>query len=465
MDARYWDPGVDLLCTRHASSGHVVYFVESFLSLDTVMNSPAQMKNVGRRALLTSLAISPLVGVHSASSRPRARERLRLAAIGVGNRGANNIYPMETEQLVAIADVDATYLEAMKLRHPEARAMVDYRELLELPDLDGIIISTPDHHHALAAYHALERGLHVYCEKPLAHNILEVRTLRTLAQRRCADQACVAVMGNQHHDAPGYRAVSEIVSSGRIGEVREIHAWTSKPLWPQGHRRREPMEQPDRLDWNLWLGAAAETPFHRHCHPFHWRGWWDYGTGALGDMGPHLLDPVFRAFGLKLPSSVHWVAGEATDLSPPTSSKLRFDFRRPGGEKLTIHWYDGLYRPAPELANVRTLPGNGVLLVGEEARLFIPQLGKPPLIIRDSGNEPVRVSTEKEPSHQEKFIAACHDRGPVVSPFAYAADLTESCLWGNLAIRRRGEVSPTEAAAESEGGRAYRQGWKVPSPP
>jgi len=425
------------------------------------VNSTRSIYGIPRRSLLASLALTPLVGVHSATGTNLGKP-LRIGAIGVGHRGANNIYPMETERIVAIADVDAKHLDAMKTRHPAAQTFVDYRKLLEFPELDAVIISAPNHHHALAASMAIKRGLHVYCEKPLAHNVDEVRLLRNMA----AKHQGVAVMGNQHHDRPGYRAVRDIVKRGDLGDVREVHAWTAKPLWPQGHMQYEAEERPEQLDWDLWLGAAASRPFHKHCHPYHWRGWWEYGGGALGDMGPHLLDPIFRAFELKLPTKIERVQGEATVLSPPMASQLRFHFQRPDDKPLVVHWYDGTFRPDPKLANVRRLPAHGALIMGSEAVLFVPQLGKKPLLIKDGKSRQVRVETRiDEKEHQEKFVEACHGRGDTFSSFAYAADLSETCLLGNVALRLRRTIERDATSgkfsdeAEQAMGRVYRDGW------
>jgi predicted dehydrogenase len=425
--------------------------------------SQSQNNGVVSRRFALAAAIAPLVGVHQATARHAGR-KLRIGAIGVGNRGANNIYDMETEEIVALADVDSQYLAKMKFRHPRARVFQDYRELLQIDELDAVIVSTPDHHHALAVCTALARGLDVYCEKPLAHNVAEVRLLRDLASRHTG----VAVMGNQHHDSLGYRAVRRVIQSGEIGDVREIHVWTAKPLWPQGHLTFQQQKPPEQLNWDLWLGPAAEKPFHDRLHPYLWRGWWEYGTGALGDMGPHLLDPIFRTLRLPLPQRVEYISGTATELSPPVSSRLRFHFSRVDEDAIVIDWYDGANRPVPEIAGVSRLPGHGALVVGDRATLFIPQLGKRPLMLVDAKSTPVELSPTSPQSSQRMFVEACHGRVPQLSPFSYGADLTETCLLGNVAIQLQKTIERDKVTGkfpedvEAALGRKYREGWELP---
>ncbi|MCO6455246.1 MAG: Gfo/Idh/MocA family oxidoreductase [Pirellulaceae bacterium] len=397
-------------------------------------------------------------------------DRLHLAAIGVGNRGSVNLAELRSENVVALCDVDQQQLDQQHQRYPQAAVYRDFRRLLERRDLDAVVISTPDHTHFHPAWAALQLGLHVYCEKPLAHSIWEVRQLAEAARR-----AGVATqMGNQHHASSGYARVVDWVRSGRLGTIREVHSWTDRPLWPQGvDRPVEVLPVPDHLDWDLWLGPAPERPYHSIYHPIRWRGWWDFGGGALADMGPHLLDPAYWALELALPERIEARSDPVHDETLPESSQVTFEFaasgRRPA---VRVHWYDGGRKPAREVTGTDDPPANGTLLVGTEARLFAPELGGRPLVIPLAGKERPEsppASVPVSPGHHAEWLRACKGGPAAGSEFSYAARLTETCLLGNIAIRtgqtltwladsmRFADCRQADALLRRE----YREGWRA----
>ncbi len=445
----------------------------------TELNRPAQ---VNRRRWLRQSVAATAVTVQAGfwtetQSAPSTSplQRIRLAAIGVGNRGASNLASFSAEEIVALCDVDQELLAPMKARFPAARIFADLREALELNDLDAAVISTPDHTHFLAATLAMRRGLHVYCEKPLAHSVWEVRQLaRTARQHQVVTQ-----MGNHHHASDGYRRAAEIVQSGAIGDVAEVHAWTNRPIWPQGTPRpADAQPVPAYLDWDLWLGPAPHRAYHEIYHPRGWRGWRDFGCGTLGDMGPHLLDPVFWA--LKLVAPTH-VSAAGTPCGPdtfPASSTVRFTFpERDSRPAVRLVWYDGQRQPPPDIAGTDRLPGNGVLFLGERARLFAPDYGGSPIVIPNRPGDSITLPKPylpPSPGHHEEWVRACKANRPTSSDFDYGARLTETCLLGNIGLvcngqlrwdYERGQFGGDDGVDHERANqrlrRTYRQGWEV----
>lgn len=436
---------------------------------------PHQPQKIRRRAFLGSCtaALSAGCGVWSqtapaASTSPN--QKLNIAAIGVGNRGVVNITASLTENIVALCDVDQRYLDEMFRRIPEAETYHDFREALDRTDLDAVIISTPDHTHFHPALKAVRNGLHVYIEKPLAHSVVECRTLAQAA----ADHAVVTQMGNQHHSSAGYRRAAEIVQSGVLGEVRELHSWTTRPLWPQGiERPQPPMTAPDHLHWDLWLGPAPERPYHETYHPINWRGYWDFGVGALGDMGPHLIDPAFWSLKLDLPTKIEATCSPVNDETAPEWSIVKYEFPARGDlPPVTLNWYDGGKVPPAETTGSRRPPSNGTLIIGERGKLFAPERGGKPLMIPRNKGDKISLPLETtigSKSHQAEWLAACKGEGETSSPFSYAARLTEVCLLGNIAIRSGqrvhcqgdGVTLGDGSSADQYMSRPYRAGWEV----
>ncbi|TAE56514.1 MAG: gfo/Idh/MocA family oxidoreductase, partial [Bacteroidetes bacterium] len=291
-------------------------------------------------------------------------DRLNIAAIGCGGKGEVNIRlssgvgynPVSAAKnnIVALCDVDDKMGEGMFKLFPDARRFRDFRVMLEQmnKDIDAVIVSTPDHTHAVAAMAAMQLGKHVYCEKPLTHDPYEARMLTEAAKK----YKVVTQMGNQGSSGEDIRRVQEWIQSGAIGEVREVHGWTNRPVWPQGlERPKDTPATPASIDWDLWLGTAPKRPYHPTYHPFKWRGWWDFGTGAIGDMACHLLDPAFRALKLGSPLSVEasasvyfprdWVSASRED-GIPQASVIHYDFpAREGMPPVRLTWYDGGLMP------------------------------------------------------------------------------------------------------------------------
>lgn len=428
-----------------------------------------------RRDFLQQILCAASLGIvstdrASANDSTASRDKLNIGVIGVGNRGASNIAEIKSENIAALCDVDRHYLDTMSSRYPAAKTYADFRELLEQPELDAVLISTPDHTHYHAAMLAMQRGLHVYCEKPLAHSIWEIRELATAAEKFHV----VTQTGNQHHASDGYRRVVEIVQSGVIGEVKEVHAWTNRPIWPQGVARPEQSPPvPAHLDWDAWLGPAPVRPYNEVYHPQGWRGWFDFGCGTLGDMGPHLLDPVVWALDLPAPTSVSAESSNVNDETFPTWSIVRFEFSA-GVPRRTIKliWYDGDKQPPESLTGIKRLPPNGVFFMAERAKLFAPQYGGPPSVIPHEKGDSIELPEPylpKSPGHHREWIAACKQQGATSCDFSYGAKLTEICLLGNIAIRSGQTIQWNHEQMRATNGvdtgqllrREYREGWSL----
>src|SRR3954470_13959740 len=255
-------------------------------------------------ALATGISVSSPLVLKAAKRPVAANEKLAIGIIGGGGRGWDNLQEVQSERIVAIADVDDERARDAFKKFPDATRYRDFRKMLDKEkSLDAVVVSTPDHTHAVAAIAAMRHGLHIYCEKPLARTIYEARRMREVAQ----ETGVVTQMGQQGHAFEGSRRAVEVIRSGAIGEVRELHVWTDRPAgwWPQGEERpTETPPVPEGLDWDVWLGPTAWRPYHPVYVPFKWRGRWDFGSGAIGDMGIHNLDTAFWGLELGLPTSV-----------------------------------------------------------------------------------------------------------------------------------------------------------------
>lgn len=428
-----------------------------------------------RRSFLQAAAGAAAVGVWT-SSPARARiaaasEMLNIGAIGVGGRGAGDLAGVAHENVVAICDVDEARLDAATERAPRAEKYIDYRKLMERDDLDAVIIGTPDHHHAPAAARALRRGLHVYCEKPLTHTVAEARLLRELA----AEAGVATQMGTQGHAFPGYLRTVELLNADAIGPVSEVHVITDRPgtFWEQGltpSTDRPPV--PSQLHWDLWLGPAAERPYSPQLAPFAWRGWWDFGCGAVGDMAIHLMDVAM--WGLDLvgrPVRVTSIGGPRLAASGPIWMTTCFEFaasdERPSCK---VYWYEGLAQPPKQIA--AELPMNGTLFVGERGRLAIEhgEQTLPMLLPEEQFADYQRPapSLPDSPGHHQEWINACKEGTPTGSNFAYAGPFTEVVLLANVAFRAGRTVNYDPATGTAGGDRdaeallskTYRRGWE-----
>jgi predicted dehydrogenase len=425
-----------------------------------------------RRFLQTSLQLGLAAGVLPLLKPARvigANERLNIGVIGVGGRGAGDLAAVAGENIVALCDVDENRLNAAGGQHSAAKKYFDYRELLEQKDLDAVVVATPDFHHAPATVRALRRGLHVYCEKPLTHTVEEARLITKLA----AEKNVATQMGTQNHEHPGYVRLVELIQSGAIGNIREAHIITDRPgrWWSQGLDKPTGSEPiPANLKWDLWLGPAAERDYHSAYVPFKWRGWWDFGCGAIGDMAIHLMDPSFWALELGGPVKVT-SKGPAPHLhSAPKWMETKFEFG-PRGKlpAVDVYWYEGEAKPRPEIA--KELPMNGSLFIGDKGRIAIAHDGQPKLLPEDQfadfkGPEPY---LPKSPGHHAQWIAACKTGSRTGSNFGYAGPFTEIVLLGNVAFRAGTtiEFDPSTGKitnapkAEQFLTKSYRKGWGV----
>jgi len=402
-----------------------------------------------RRTLLQAAAAtaSTFMILKSGSARTyAANEKLNIASIGAGGRAAGDIQEVASQNIVALCDVDQNRAAAMFQRFPDAKKFKDYRVMLgELESqIDAVIVGTPDHHHFPASMAAIRLGKHVYCEKPLTHSVWEAREL-TVAARGAG---VATQMGNQAQAAEQTRVVQEFVMDNAIGQIREAHVWTDRPLrglsdvfWPQGVAR--PTDQPpvpDSLAWDLWLGPAPERPYHPDYAPFNWRGWWDFGTGALGDIACHYFDPVFRALQLGAPTTVEAASTQVNDETYPLGSMITFHFPARGDKAaLKLVWYDGGLRPPrPNAIKTGDVMGpNGILLVGEDDAVLMSDWIRwklyPEQRAKDYGTPPKKLA--RSPGHHLEWIEACKG-GPVAgSNFDVAGPMTEAILLGNVALR------------------------------
>ncbi|MBN2138376.1 MAG: Gfo/Idh/MocA family oxidoreductase [Sedimentisphaerales bacterium] len=370
-----------------------------------------------------------------------ASEKINIAGVGIGGQGGSDLRALESQNIVALCDVDQRHASGTFRRYPNAKKYTDFRVMLdkEGKNIDGVVIATPDHLHAPVSMAAIKRGKHVYCEKPLTHSVYEARKIAEAARKyKVATQ-----MGNQGQASEQTRLMCEYVWDGAIGPVREVHVWTDRPLrglsdvyWPQGiGRPKDKPPVPDTLDWDLWLGPAAERPYHPAYLPFVWRGWWDFGTGALGDIGCHALDPIFRALKLGAPTSVEAVSTLVNKETFPVASTVHYEFPARGDmPPVKVIWYDGGLRPPrpEELEPGRQVGDNGKLFVGDKGKM----LGE--RIIPESKMKEYKQpekSIPRSPGHYIEWVEACKGGKPAGSNFDHAGPLAEAVLLGNVALR------------------------------
>jgi predicted dehydrogenase len=448
------------------------------------MDALMKKQNISRRSFITGAAsavagftIVPRFVLGGAGVKPPS-EKLNIACVGIGGQGKENLRAGEGENIVALCDVDWKFAGPVFETYPKAKKYKDYRKMLEeQKDIDGVIVATPDHTHACIAMAAIKLGKHVYVQKPLTWSVSEARKLTEAAR-----EAKVATqMGNQGHSSEEIRVLCEMIWAGAIGKISEVYVWTDRPFWPQGILRpTETPPVPSTLDWDNWIGPAPMRAYNPAYLPFVWRGWLDFGTGALGDMGCHIIDHAFWALKLGQPASVeaynsqrcvkNWEKVDNKE-TYPDASIVRYEFPARGDmPPVRMTWFDGgLKPPRPaELEKERNLSGNGAIFIGDKGTIcegrIIPEskmkeMPRPPKSIpRITG------------THEQDWFNACKGGPAACSNFEYAGPLTEVVLLGSVAVRMPGKMLEWDGPnmkitnvpeANEIIGRQYRAGWSL----
>ncbi len=380
--------------------------------------------------------------------------KLNIAGIGVGGMGRHNLRQCaKNDNIIALCDVDSKYAAHTFKRYPKAKTFVDYRVMLDKmdKDIDAVVIATPDHTHAVITMETMRRKKHVYCQKPLTHTVYEARKI-TEAARKYGVQT---QMGNQGHSSEHIRLLKEWIEDGAIGNITEVHAWTDRPVGGKNYstfavqaQSKETPPIPSTLDWDKWLGPVAHRPYHPDYHPMKWRAWIDFGTGPLGDMGCHIIDPAFWALDLGAPDSIqatstHW-EDEVSSQTFPRASIVRYKFPARGNRPpVKLTWTDGrLMPPIPESFEPgRKLPKSGAILVGEKGCIMHGAHGVRivPEVQMKAYKRPEKTLPRVKDSHEGDWIRACKDGKPASSNFDYGGPLTEMALLGMIAIRAKNQ--------------------------
>jgi predicted dehydrogenase len=448
-------------------------------------------ERIGRRRFLAAGAVAGAAmvvprHVLGGQAGPAPSDRPAIAGIGIGGQGGWDLEQLAREgaRVVALCDVDWGVASGTFKKYPDARKHRDFRAMLDAEKgIDGVVVGTPDHTHAVASMAAIRAGKHVYCEKPLTRTVHEARALARAAR----EAKVVTQMGNQGMAFEGNRLMIEWLRDGAIGTVREAHVWSDRPThkgtknlyWPQGiDRPKDAPPVPPDLDWDLWLGPAPVRPYHPAYHPFRWRGWWDFGSGGLGDMGIHDIAPVFAALDLDAPSTVH---GSSTAVYPetvPLASVVHYEFPARGGRPaLELHWYDGgILPPRPrDLEDGRELDKeDGAILIGDKGAMLVEGWGgERPMLIPESRMGDYRQPPKTLPrsiGHHKEWVEAIKGNGTCRSSFDFAGPLTEAVLLGMVSVRLGGRKLLWDAAnlkvtncPEANGllHYEYRKGWTL----
>ena len=404
----------------------------------------------------TALAAVTIVPSHVVSGfgYTAPSDKLNIAGIGVGGMGRANLRNMNSQNIVALVDVDWKYAERCFKDYPKAKRYKDYRKMLEEMgnDIDAVVIATPDHTHYVSAADSMRAGKHVYVQKPLTHSVYESRKLREIAK----ETGVATQMGNQGNSSDDMRKVCEWIWNGEIGEVAKVDAWTNRPIWPQGlERPAETPSLPPTLDWDLFIGPAEWRPYHPSYTPWNWRAWWDFGTGALGDMACHIMDPVYKALELGFPYAFEASSSQLNTESAPISEKVSYYFgERPKKGKVKMpavefNWYDGGLMPQRPEGIEPGEPlgdwGGGAIFHGSKGTLICSTYAANPYIIGRKDNPPAitnelrRIPKAMEGGHEMDWVRACKEskenRVECSSNFDYAGPLNETVVAGNLAVR------------------------------
>ncbi|MCA9188043.1 MAG: Gfo/Idh/MocA family oxidoreductase [Pirellulaceae bacterium] len=400
-----------------------------------------------------------------------ANSQVQIACVGVGGKGDSDSSDAgRLAKVVGICDIDERNLNKKANNYPDAKKFVDFREMFaELGDkFDAVTVSTPDHNHALVSISAMMLGKHCFCQKPLTHDIWEARMMGEVARK----QGVITQMGNQGTAHDGLRRAAKFLQQGGLGTVREVHVWTNRPIWPQGNERpKEEQEVPPHIHWDQWLGTAPFRPFHAETyHPFNWRGYWDFGTGALGDMACHTFNMPFMGLELRDPTSVQARTSGHNGDTYPGWSVIDFEFPARGDRAaLKMTWYDGGERPGTDILGDIKPADSGLMIIGSEGKLYSPNdYGAEYDLI--GVEEPKDIEFNKSPGHFNEFIMGIKGEYKPVSNFPdYAGPLTETILLGNLAVWSGKRVNWDAQGLKAENApeldkiihREYRDGFSV----
>jgi predicted dehydrogenase len=431
------------------------------------------MSRKNRRDFLKASALAGagfwIAGTAPAADSKSPLETVRFASIGVGGKGASDTADAaKSGDLVAICDVDEARLDKAAEKYPKAKKFTDFRTMLEemSQGIDAVTVSTPDHTHAAAAALAMRLGKHCFCQKPLTHTLHEARTLGEIAR----EKKVATMMGNQGTAGSSLRKAAALVKAGILGTVKEVHVWTNRPIWPQGGSRPEATDVPGALKWDLWLGPMPERPYGIGYHPFAWRGWWAFGTGALGDMACHTMNQPFMALDLRDPIAVEAQSSGHNKDSYPKWSIIKYTFPARGSRPaLTMTWYDGGKLPAKELLDGKEPAKSGSVIIGEKGKLYSPgDNGGNYQLLGDVAE--VKVDYSPSPGHFAEWVRAIKGGPPAMSNFPdYAVPLTETVLLGNLAVWAGIKVEWDAKALRSTNVKdldviirpQYRKGWTL----
>jgi predicted dehydrogenase len=437
------------------------------------------LQNTGIGAAGTGFWIAGVARGYGQEKSPNAK--LNVACIGTGGQGGSDMNNCKSENIVGLCDIDDKRNGEAAKTFPNAKQYFDYRKMLDemSKQIDAVTVGTPDHHHAPAAVMAMKLGKGVYVQKPMAHSVYEARVMReTAAKYKVATQ-----MGNQGTAGNNLRESVEIVQAGLIGDVKEVHLWTNRPVWPQSPnitaRPKEGPPAPAHIHWDEWLGPAPERPYHQAYLHFKWRGWWDFGTGALGDMACHTTNLPFFALKLGAPSTVE---AESETINPETCpgwAKVTYEFPARGEmPPVKVTWYEGrkngeLVQPPLDFLQGEKMSGSGSLLIGSKGTLYSPDDygGKSIWLPKDKYKdmEKPKPTLPRSPGHHKEWILACKGEGKPMSNFDHAGPFTEFVLLGNVAMRvgKKFEWDAENLKAKNcpEADqyikREYRKGWSL----
>jgi hypothetical protein len=428
------------------------------------------------KTLGTAAAAAPFVTSNLLASPPhRVVRHACFGAAGMGWRDMTALAQCKDLEIVAICEVDLDRIHDARVLAPNARVYQDWRELLdkEAKNIDSVNVSTPDHMHAAIAVNAMELGKHVYCQKPLAHELFEVRHMTRLAAKRSKQ---VTQMGIQIHASSYYRLAVRLVQDGVIGKIKEVHSWCPKSWGDRGAKPDRTDPVPKNFNWDLWLGVCADRPFigGEYYHPSNWRKRLDFGTGTLGDMGCHIFDPVFKGIGLAAPISVRSEGPAPNQWNWALDGKIHYQFagtKHTAGKTMPFTWYDGTATPPKEITALLEgdeVPDSGSIFVGTEGVMALPHYSHP-MLYPDAKFKDFKYPEVGELNHWGQFVDACRGEGRTSADFAYAGPLTEAVLLGCVATRfphttldwNSKKLSFEQAEANSFVRRAYRKGWEV----